>query len=107
MRHMLDLTPAQQEQVGEVMEKTHYKLFGLHSQFRRERRAVLLGAYEQIRGLLTPEQQKKFDREFVPPSLRKQLRTQTGTPQGSGNTPNAQPGPELPGEGAPNTAAHP
>ncbi|MGH7934243.1 MAG: hypothetical protein ACREQN_13930 [Candidatus Binataceae bacterium] len=107
MRSMLNLTPAQQEQIGEVMEKTRFKVLGLHSQFRRERRTVLVDAYGQIRGLLTPGQQQKFDREFVPPNLREQLHLHGLKPRSGAAAPSPQPGTAPKAEGAPGAAAHP
>jgi Spy/CpxP family protein refolding chaperone len=70
MNSELGLTPAQREQVGEVMEDTRAKVGQLRRDFQRQRRKVLLNAYIQIRSLLTPGQQARFDRDFVPPRFR-------------------------------------
>jgi hypothetical protein len=70
MSRELDLTPGQREQVGEVMEDTRARVGQLRRNFQRQRRRILLGAYIQIRGLLTPDQQARFDRDFVPPRFR-------------------------------------
>jgi len=64
------LTPAQHEQIEQVMEGTHEKMRELHLNFRDQRRRLMINTYLKIRSLLTPDQQKKLDREFVPPGLR-------------------------------------
>lgn len=74
MSRILGLTPSQREQVGEVMQDTHAGIRRLRSNFQRERRRVLVNAYIRIRALLTPEQQNKFDSEFVPPRFRAEAR---------------------------------
>jgi Spy/CpxP family protein refolding chaperone len=66
----LGLTPSQREQVAEVMEDTRARVGHLRRDFERQRRRVLLNAYIQIRAFLTPEQQKRFDQDFVPPRFR-------------------------------------
>jgi Spy/CpxP family protein refolding chaperone len=70
MSRELNLTPSQREQVGEVMEDTRARVGQLRRNFQRQRRRILLSAYIQIRGLLTPDQQTRFDRDFVPPRFR-------------------------------------
>jgi len=70
MDRELGLTPAQHEQIDEVMEGTHEKMRELHLNFRDQRRRLMINTYLKIRSLLTPDQQKKLDREFVPPGLR-------------------------------------
>ena len=65
-RHV-HLTPAQREQIGEIMEDTRGKIERLRRDFQRERRDALWNSYDRVRAVLTPEQQKLFDREFVPP----------------------------------------
>ncbi|HEY6393783.1 MAG TPA: Spy/CpxP family protein refolding chaperone [Candidatus Binataceae bacterium] len=63
----LNLTPAQRNQIGEIMHATRSKVRQMREDFTHQRRQVFLQAYTQIRGILTPEQQQKFDREFPPP----------------------------------------
>jgi Spy/CpxP family protein refolding chaperone len=70
MSRDLNLTPSQREQVGEVMEDTRGRVGQLRRNFQRQRRKVLLNAYIQIRTVLTPEQQARFDQDFVPPRFR-------------------------------------
>jgi Spy/CpxP family protein refolding chaperone len=80
MSRDLELTPSQREQVAELMEDTRARVGHLRRQFQRERRKVLLNAYIEIRASLTPDQQKRFDQDFVPPRFRseaEQLQQQT------------------------------
>jgi Spy/CpxP family protein refolding chaperone len=42
----------------------------LRRSMQRQRRRVMITTYLKVRGILNPEQQKKFDREFVPPKFR-------------------------------------
>jgi Spy/CpxP family protein refolding chaperone len=70
MDRELGLTPAQHEQIEDVMEGTHEKMRELRLNFQGQRRGLMINTYLKIRSLLTPDQQKKFDRRFVPPRLR-------------------------------------
>jgi uncharacterized membrane protein YccC len=70
MQRELNLTFSQREQVRQVIEETRFQIITLRQQFQRERLARLREAFKQIRALLNPEQQEKFDREFKPPPLR-------------------------------------
>lgn len=68
MDRSLNLTPGQREQIAGVIEDTRTKVFGLRNDFIHQRHDALMQAYNQIRGLLTADQQKKFDKEFLPPA---------------------------------------
>ena len=70
MDRELALTPAQHEQIEDVMEGTHKKMRELRLNLREQRRRLMIDTYLKIRSLLTPDQQKTFDRRFVPPRLR-------------------------------------
>lgn len=70
MQRELNLTFAQREQVDEIIQDTRFKVVTLRQQFQHQRRQQLRQAYDQIRALLTPDQQQKFDREFKPPGER-------------------------------------
>jgi hypothetical protein len=65
-RHV-HLTTAQRKQIGEIMENTRGKIERLRRDFQRDRRDALWDSYDHVRAVLTPEQQRIFDREFVPP----------------------------------------
>ena len=64
MERALKLTPAQREQVMGVMEDTRSKIVQMHQELRRQRHQLLSQASDRIRAILTPEQQKEFDRSF-------------------------------------------
>jgi Spy/CpxP family protein refolding chaperone len=70
MDRELGLTPAQHEQIEDVMEGTHEKMRELRLNLRDQRRRLMINTYLKIRSLLTPDQQKTFDSRFVPPRLR-------------------------------------
>jgi len=101
MTRELNLTPSQREQVGEVMEDTRAHVSQLRRNFQRQRRKVLLNAYIQIRTVLTPEQQARFDQNFVPPRFRseaEQLEQQGQVPPPPWASPAATPTPGAPAE---------
>jgi Spy/CpxP family protein refolding chaperone len=92
----LDLSPSQREQVAEVMEDTRARVGHLRRDFQKQRRKVLLSAYIQIRLLLTPDQQKRFDQDFVPPKFRSeadQLQQQGQAEAPPSASPGASPAP--------------
>ena len=93
MDRVLNLTPAQKAQIGEVMEDTRDRIQQERRDFQRQRRKSLVDAYVKIRALLTPDQQQRFDRDFVPPALRG-----AAEPPGAGAT---GPPPESSGEAQP------
>ena len=96
MSRLLNLTPSQREQVGEVMEDTHARIQQLRRNFQHDRRRLFVDAYIRIHGLLTPEQQSKFDSEFVPPRFRAEAREMesqrtAASPQGQKPGPSSTP----------------
>ena len=70
MDRLLKLTPAQREQIEETMQQTRDKTEQLRRDFQRQRRELLKQARDQIRGLLTAEQEADFDRHFAKPERR-------------------------------------
>jgi Spy/CpxP family protein refolding chaperone len=70
MDRVLKLTPAEKVQIGEVMEATRENIQQARRNLSEQRRKLLIGAYIRIRAILTPEQQRLFDRDFVPPGFR-------------------------------------
>lgn len=87
MDRELGLTPTQRGQIEDVMEVTHKKMRELNLNFRDQRRRLMIDTYLKIRSLLTPDQQKTFDRRFVPPRLRseaEQLQHEAVTPPSGG-----------------------
>ncbi len=57
----LDLTPAQRDQVAKVFESNRGKIDQAFSLVRPQLREIREDTHQQIRKLLTPAQQKKFD----------------------------------------------
>ena len=62
----LQLTPAQRQQVMDIMRDKRIKMHQLHEQMYSQRAQLIQLTHDQIRGVLTPEQQQKFDRDFHP-----------------------------------------
>jgi Spy/CpxP family protein refolding chaperone len=76
MARVLQLTPAQREQIRAVMHETRGKIESARNNFEQQRHTIFFNAYVRIRALLTPSQQRLFDARFVPPSLRAQAQAQ-------------------------------
>jgi len=66
MDRELHLTSAQRSQIRGVMKDARVRIMQYEQDFRRQRRETFLQAMQQIRATLTPEQQEKFDRDFLP-----------------------------------------
>ncbi|MGH7913425.1 MAG: Spy/CpxP family protein refolding chaperone [Candidatus Binataceae bacterium] len=66
MQHQLNLTPAQHDQILQIVNETRSKVMNLRQEFQRQRHEQMRQARARVRALLTPEQQEKFDREFKP-----------------------------------------
>jgi heavy-metal resistance protein len=79
MARVLQLTPAQREQVRTVMHETRGKIEAARNNFEQQRHAIFFSTYVRIHSMLTPSQQKIFDARFVPPSLRAEAQAQLGT----------------------------
>jgi Spy/CpxP family protein refolding chaperone len=74
MNRSLSLSPSQREEIVEVMKDTRAEVMQLRRSMQRERRRLMIGTYLKVRAILNPEQQKKFDHEFVPPKFRDEAR---------------------------------
>jgi len=70
MQHELNLTPAQRDQIFQIVNETRSKVMNLREEFQNQRREQMHQARARVRALLTPEQQEKFDSEFRPPPER-------------------------------------
>jgi len=66
----LNLSPQQLHQVEDLVRDTRNKMLALHQDFHSKHQALIMSTHDQIRALLTPEQQQKFDRDFTPPPER-------------------------------------
>lgn len=57
----LDLTAAQQAEIGEILRESHRKLADISQRCRPEIRSIIEGDFEKIRRILTDEQCQRFD----------------------------------------------
>ena len=57
----LDLTADQQAKVQPILDQAKPQIAAIHEEAMQKMKAVIDGTTPQIRPLLTPEQQKKFD----------------------------------------------
>ena len=57
----LKLTPEQRSQVAEILDGKRQKIDALRAEIRPKFEEIRSSTSAEIRGLLTPEQQKKFD----------------------------------------------
>ena len=57
----LDLTPDQQAKVGPIVDQAKPQIKAIHQEAMQKARAVMEDCATQIRPLLTPPQQEKFD----------------------------------------------
>jgi len=67
MQRELNLTPAQHDQILAIVNETRPKMMKLREDFEHQRHEAVMQARAQIRAVLTPDQQEKFDHEFRPP----------------------------------------
>ena len=63
----LNLTPAQRDRIGDILRDTRFKVMQAHRDFDHQRHQMFWQGLGQIRGVLTPDQQKIFDRDFNQP----------------------------------------
>jgi hypothetical protein len=63
----LDLTPAQRDRIGDILRDTRFKVVQARQDFDHKRHEMFWQGLGQIRGVLTPDQQKIFDRDFTQP----------------------------------------
>lgn len=64
----LNLTPAQRDQIGDILRDTRFKVMKARQDFDHQRHNLFWQGLSQVRGVLTPDQQKIFDRDFTHPS---------------------------------------
>ncbi|MGH7814908.1 MAG: hypothetical protein ACREQI_13005 [Candidatus Binataceae bacterium] len=63
----LQLNSEQRAKIADILRDTRAKMTDLHHQFWQGRHKLFWKGFDRIRAVLTPEQQKIFDREFKPP----------------------------------------
>jgi Spy/CpxP family protein refolding chaperone len=90
MDRELNLTSAQRSQIRDIMRDARLRIRQYEQDFRRQRHETFLQAMHQIRATLTPEQQEKFDRDFLPYEERGQWQHekrggQASAPPGAGS----------------------
>ena len=67
MNRELNLTPAERDQIHAIMSDTRHHVEDLRRESMEKRRALFSDSWNKIRAVLTPDQQKIFDRDFSPP----------------------------------------
>lgn len=67
MSRDLQLTPAQRDRVGDILKESRFKVREAQLEFQHRRHEIFWHALGHVREMLTPEQQKLFDREFARP----------------------------------------
>ena len=67
MNRDLQLTPAQRDRVGDILRDARFKVRQSQHEFQHHRHELFWQALQEVRGALTPDQQKIFDREFAHP----------------------------------------
>jgi Spy/CpxP family protein refolding chaperone len=70
MNRELRLDPSQREQIAELMEDARAEMSDMRRKLQRQHRSVMIATYLKVRAILNPDQQKKFDDEFIPPKFR-------------------------------------
>jgi len=93
MNRSLSLSPSQREQIAEVMEDSRAQVMDMRRNILRQRRRLTIAAYLKVRALLNPDQQKKFDDEFVPPRFRAEARQTEQDHGGDGSESSPTPSP--------------
>lgn len=63
----LNLTPAQRARIGDIMRDARFKVVQARRDYQHQRHQFFWQALTAVRGVLTPEQQQKFDHEFSRP----------------------------------------
>ncbi|MFZ2061473.1 MAG: hypothetical protein WAU82_10725 [Candidatus Binatus sp.] len=67
MNHELNLTPAQSDRIADILRDTRFKVMQAHQDYVHRRHQLFWQGMSDIRGILTPDQQKIFDRDFTRP----------------------------------------
>ena len=67
MNHELNLTPAQSDRIADILRDTRFKVMQARQDYVHRRHQMFWQGLSDVRGVLTPEQQKIFDRDFTQP----------------------------------------
>jgi Spy/CpxP family protein refolding chaperone len=71
MNRELQLTPAQRDRIGDILRDTRFKVMQARQDFEHRRHELFWQGLGEVRGVLSPEQQKIFDRDFTQPWARR------------------------------------
>ena len=71
MNRELNLTPAQRDRIGDILRDTRFKVMQARRDFDHQRHELFWQGLGEVRGVLTPEQQKIFDRDFKQPGAHR------------------------------------
>jgi Spy/CpxP family protein refolding chaperone len=74
----LNLTPVERRQIAEILRSTRFNVRQLKGELHQRRQQLFFQAYKQIRAVLTPEKQKRFDEDFAPPEFVKRRQQESG-----------------------------
>ena len=67
MNHELNLTPAQSDRIADILRDTRFKVMQARQDYVHRRHQMFWQGMSDVRGILTPDQQKIFDRDFTQP----------------------------------------
>ena len=67
MNHELNLTPAQSDRIADIMRDTRFKVMQARQDYVHHRHQLFWQGLSDMRSILTPDQQKIFDRDFTRP----------------------------------------
>jgi hypothetical protein len=67
MNHELNLTPAQSDRIADILRDTRFKVMQARQDYVHRRHQLFWQGMSDVRGILTPDQQKIFDRDFTQP----------------------------------------
>lgn len=94
MSRSLGLSDLQRAQMLAVLQETRRELVQARLDFEAAKRHLMVEAYLRSRALLDPNQQRKFDRKFVPRELLREAQQSAPpaahAPAGAGPTPAAR-----------------
>jgi hypothetical protein len=67
MNRELNLTPAQSDRIADILRDTRFKVMQVRQDYVHRRHQLFWQGLSNVRGILTPDQQKIFDRDFTRP----------------------------------------
>jgi Spy/CpxP family protein refolding chaperone len=67
MNRELNLTPAQSDRIADILRDTRFKVMQARQDYVHRRHQMFWQGMSDVRGILTPDQQKIFDRDFTQP----------------------------------------